>query len=102
MFTLLVILAFISGFYIAWNIGGSAVVNSMGTSIGSRVLSLRNVILIAVLSCFLGSVLVGIHVTEVIGEGIVNPDYFSFNSNILLYGMLSALITTAFWISIAT
>ena len=81
---------------------GSAIVNSMGTSIGSRVLSLRNIILIAVLSCFLGSILVGIHVTEVIGEGIVNSDYFSLNPNIILYGMLSALITTALWISIGT
>ncbi len=89
-------------FYVAWSIGANDVANSMGTSVGSGALSLRKAILVAGIFEFLGAVLIGIHVTKTVQNGIVDPSLFSANPYIYLYGMLSALLAAAIWISIST
>jgi len=91
-------------FYVAWSIGANDVANSMGTSVGSRALSLRKAVIIAGIFEFLGATLIGIHVTKTIQHGIVNPDTSTFlaNPNIFVYGMLASLLAAAIWITITT
>jgi len=59
-------------FYVAWSIGANDVANSMGTSVGSRAISIRQAILIAGIFEFTGAVLIGIHVTKTIQNGVVD------------------------------
>lgn len=91
-------------FYVAWSIGANDLANSMGTSVGSKALTIRKAIFIAGIFEFLGAVLVGVHVTTTIQKGIINPYLPVFTSDpyLYVYGMLSALLAAAIWISIST
>jgi len=89
-------------FYVAWSIGANDVANSMGTSVGSKALSLRQAILIAGIFEFAGAVLIGIHVTRTVQNGIVDPSLFSADPYIYVFGMLAALLAAAIWITIST
>ncbi len=97
---LIVILAILASLYMSWNIGANDVANSMGTSVGSGALTLRNAIIVAVVFEFLGAVLVGKHVTNTIAKGIVDPTLIPPNT--LMVGMLAALIGAGLWVTIAT
>ncbi len=101
MLTLVVMIAgIIAALYMAWNIGANDVANSMGTSVGSGALTLRKALIVAGIFEFLGAVLVGKHVTSTISKGIVSPAALS--PNVLMVGMLAALIGAAMWVTIAT
>ena len=101
MLTLVVlIVGIIAALYMAWNIGANDVANSMGTSVGSGALTLKKAVIIAGIFEFLGAVLVGKHVTGTISKGIVSPSALS--PNVLMVGMLAALLGAAIWVTIAT
>ncbi len=98
--TIVLVAAIVISLYMAWNIGANDVANSMGTSVGSGALTLKKAVLVAGVFEFLGAVLVGKHVTDTIAKGIVSPA--SISPNILMIGMLSALLGAAIWVTIAT
>ena len=62
----LLILAVLFGFYMAWNIGANDVANAMGTSVGSEALAIKKAVIIAGIMELAGAVLVGSHVTNTI------------------------------------
>ncbi len=97
---IVMILGIIAAVYMAWNIGANDVANSMGTSVGSGALTLKKALIVAGIFEFLGAVLVGKHVTGTISKGIVSPA--ALPPNVLMVGMLAALIGAALWVTIAT
>ena len=48
--TILIVLALVISFYMAWNIGANDVANAMGTSVGSGALTLKWAIVVAAMS----------------------------------------------------
>jgi len=96
------IAAIIVGFYVAFTIGANDVANAMGTSVGSRAITIAQAVLIAATFEFLGSVLVGSHVTNTIRKGIIDPMAYAGDPKLLLYGMFSALLATGIWIHLST
>ena len=56
---LMIFLAILIAGYMAWNIGANDVANAMGTSVGSKALTLRNAIIIAAVFEFLGAFFAG-------------------------------------------
>ncbi len=98
----MVLLAASAGFYMAWNIGANDVANAMGTSVGSRALTLRQAVVVAGLFELAGAVLVGGHVTETVRKGIVSPAAFGTGTDAYMYGMLAALIAAGVWLHLAT
>jgi len=95
-------LAGIVGLYMAWNIGANDVANAMGTSVGSRALTLRQAVVLAGLLEFAGAVLVGGYVTDTVRNGIVAPTIFTDEPMQLAYGMTAALAAAAIWLNLAT
>ncbi len=95
-------IALAGGLYMAWNIGANDVANAMGTSVGSKAVTLKQAIIIAGLFEFLGAVLVGSHVTQTISKGIVNPRLFSGAQREFILGMLAALLSAGIWLQVAT
>jgi PiT family inorganic phosphate transporter len=69
---MIVILACIFGFFMAWGVGANDVANAMGTSVGSRALTLKQAIMIAILFEFAGAYLAGGAVTDTIRKGIID------------------------------
>jgi PiT family inorganic phosphate transporter len=100
--TLYLILAAAFGLFMAWGIGANDVANAMGTSVGSRALSLRQAVVIAAIFEFLGAVLAGGQVTATIRKGIIDPGLLAGNPELLVFGMLASLLAAGVWLMIAS
>ncbi|MBT8360353.1 MAG: inorganic phosphate transporter [Deltaproteobacteria bacterium] len=100
--TVFMILAIIFGLYMTWGIGANDLANAMGTSVGSGAVTIRQVIVIAIIFEFAGAVLAGGHVTSTIRKGIIDSSGIINNPEILVYGMLASLLAAAFWLMIAS
>ncbi|MEJ2046221.1 MAG: inorganic phosphate transporter [Reinekea sp.] len=99
---LLIILTCIFGFIMAWGVGANDVANAMGTSVGSKALTVKQAILIAMIFEFAGAYLAGGEVTGTIRKGIVDPTVFAQHPDLLVYGMMSALLAAGIWLAIAS
>ena len=100
--TLLLTLAAVFGIFMAWGIGANDVANAMATSVGSKALKLRTAIIIAAIFEFSGAYLAGGEVTSTIRKGMVDANLMSGSPELLIYGMLSALLAAGVWLMIAT
>ncbi|WP_276488131.1 inorganic phosphate transporter [Ectopseudomonas mendocina] len=96
----LLVLACLFGFFMAWGVGANDVANAMGTSVGSRALTIRQAIIIAMVFEFAGAYLAGGEVTETIKNGIVDANLIS--PNLMVLGMLSALLAAGTWLLVAS
>ena len=97
-----VIIAAVVGFFMAWGIGANDVANAMGTSVGSKALTIKQAIIIAMIFEFAGAYLAGGEVTSTIRKGIIDASYFIDSPELLVYGMISALFAAATWLLIAS
>ncbi len=96
----LLMLACLFGFFMAWGVGANDVANAMGTSVGSRALTIKQAIIIAMVFEFCGAYLAGGQVTETIKSGIV--DAAVIPPELMVLGMMSALLAAGTWLLIAT
>lgn len=99
---LLLILGCIFAFFMAWGIGANDVANAMGTSVGSRALTVKQAICIAVVFEFAGAYLAGGEVTSTIRKGILDPALIAEQPDLLVFGMMSALLAAGLWLLIAS
>lgn len=97
-----IILACLFGFFMAWGVGANDVANAMGTSVGSRAITIKQAIIIAVIFEFLGAWLAGGEVTDTIRKGIIDPELLQDDPQLLVYGMLAALLAAGTWLLIAS
>jgi len=100
--TILILLAACCGFFMAWGVGANDVANAMGTSVGSKALTIKQAILIAMVFEFAGAYLAGGEVTSTIRKGIVDSAIFKDRPEDLVFGMLSALLAAGSWLAIAS
>src|SRR5690554_6880123 len=98
----ILILACAFGFFMAWGVGANDVANAMGTSVGSGALTIKQAILIAIIFEFCGAYFAGGEVTNTIRQGIIDPAVLSDRPDLLIYGMLSALLAAGTWLLIAS
>jgi PiT family inorganic phosphate transporter len=99
---MLVIIAGVVGFFMAWGIGANDVANAMGTSVGSKALTIKQAIFIAMVFEFAGAYLAGGEVTSTIRKGIIDAAFFVDSPELLVFGMISALFAAATWLLIAS
>jgi PiT family inorganic phosphate transporter len=100
--TVYIVLAALFGIFMAWGIGANDVANAMATSVGSKALTIKQAILVAAVFEFLGAVLAGGAVTSTIRKGIVDAERLSGTPELLVYGMLAALLAAGTWLLIAS
>ncbi|TBR59335.1 phosphate permease [Westiellopsis prolifica IICB1] len=89
-------------FYLAFNLGANDVANAMGTSVGSKAVTLKQALIIAGVLEFTGAVLFGQEVSETIATKIANPELFASTPQMLTIGMITVLISCGLWLQIAT
>lgn len=99
---MLLILTGAIALYVAWNLGANDVANSMGTSVGSGAISLRQALLIAGTLEFSGAVLFGHRVSATLAASVVNPAMFADAVPVFSLGMVVVLLTSGIWLQIAT
>lgn len=100
--TLYLILACVFGFFMAWGIGANDVANAVGTAVGARAITIMQAVIIAGIFEFLGAILAGGQVTQTIRSGIIETNQFVNNPQLLIYGMLAALLAAGIWLLIAS
>jgi inorganic phosphate transporter, PiT family len=88
--------------YVACNLGANDVANSMGTSVGSKAITITQAIVIAGILEFVGAVLFGQKVSATLATSIANPQLFVDRPQTLLLGMIAVLISCGLWLQIAT
>lgn len=98
----ILVLATVFGFYMAWGIGANDVANAMGTSVGSGALTLKRAVIVAAVFEFSGAVFVGMHVSETVRKGIVDPAIFTGDGLSFMLGMLASLLAAGVWLQIAS
>ncbi len=98
----LLILTICFGFFMAWGVGANDVANAMWTSVGAKAITIKQAILIAMVFEFAGAYLAGGEVTSTIRKGIIDPELLSDEPELLVYGMMSALLAAGIWLFIAT
>lgn len=100
--TIFIIVAVVFGLYMTWGIGANDVANVMGTSVGSGAITVGTAIGIAAVFEFAGAALAGGHVTQTIRKGIIDPSAITGTPEILVFGMLAALLAAAIWLMVAS
>ena len=100
--THLLVLAIIFGVFMTWGIGANDVANALGTSVGSGAITVRTAIIVAAIFEFAGAALAGGNVTKTIRKGIIDPSQIADRPEILVFGMLAALLAAGCWLAIAS
>jgi predicted phosphate transport protein (TIGR00153 family) len=102
---LVLILSLIVCAYMSWNIGANDVANAMGTSVGSKALTLKQAVIIAAVFEFCGAFFAGDAVTDTVRKGILVVDFETVTddfANDLMYGFIAAMMAAAIWLTTAT
>ncbi|MES9960570.1 MAG: inorganic phosphate transporter [Sedimenticola sp.] len=100
--TVFIVMAVIFGLYMSWGIGANDVANAMGTPVGSGAITVKQAIIIAAVFEFAGAFIAGGSVTKTIRKGIIDPSSIAGSPELLVYGMLAALLAAAIWLMIAS
>jgi PiT family inorganic phosphate transporter len=98
----LIMLAVVFGLFMAWGIGANDVANALGTSVGSGAITIKTAIIVAAIFEFAGAALAGGSVTRTIRKGIIDPSAIVDRPEILVYGMLAALLAAGCWLAVAS
>ncbi len=99
--SLMIVAAAAIGAYMAINIGANDVANNVGPAVGSKALTLVGALVIAAICESAGALLAGGDVVGTISKGIVDKDAVA-DPRIFTLLMMSALISAAIWINLAT
>lgn len=102
MYLWILIAGGINSFIDACGIGANDLANSFGTTYGSKVLTLTQIVGLASVFEFSGAMLLGAPVTNTLAGSISNVAFFKSQPYVLMYGMLSALAASSTWLYTAT
>ncbi len=100
--TTFIILACVFGLFMAWGVGANDVANAMGTSVGSKAVTIKQAIIIATIFEFAGAYLAGGQVTATIRKGILDINLLSGSPELVVFGMLASLLAAGIWLVVAS
>ncbi|MEO1561777.1 MAG: inorganic phosphate transporter, partial [Cyanobacteria bacterium J06632_19] len=87
--TIPIFIVILLAFYLAWNLGANDVANAMGTSVGSKAVTLKQALIIAGILEFTGAVLFGHEVSQTLAREVSNPILFADIPQVFAVGMFS-------------
>lgn len=98
----LIVIAIVFGFIMAYGVGANDVSNAMGTSVGAKALTIKQAICIAAVFEFAGAYLAGGEVTSTIRSGIIDASNFVDVPHYLVFGMIGSLMAAGSWLLLAS
>lgn len=88
--------------FMTWGVGANDLANVMSTTMGSKAVTAKQAMLIAIIFEFAGAFLGGNGVTETMRDGIINTSQLSNQPAILIEGMLGVLFACTIWMNLAS
>jgi PiT family inorganic phosphate transporter len=89
-------------FLMTWGVGANDLANVMSTTMGSKAVTVRQAMCVAIIFEFAGAFLGGTGVTETMRDGIINTSQLSGSPLVIIEGMLSVLLACTFWMNLAS
>ena len=89
-------------FFMTWGVGANDLANVMSTTMGSKAITVRQAMVVAVVFEFAGAFLGGSGVTETMRDGIINTSQLVNQPLILIEGMLGVLLACTIWMNLAS
>ena len=102
MDVILLSVAIILCFLMTWGVGANDLANVMSTTMGSKTISVKQAILIAIIFEFAGAFIGGTEVTETMRDGIINTSELYHEPRMLIEGMLGVLMACTIWMNLAS
>lgn len=96
------VVAVILCFLMTWGVGANDLANVMSTTMGSKAVTVKQAMIIAIIFEFAGAFLGGSGVTETMRDGIINTSQLFDQPLILVQGMLSVLLACTVWMNLAS
>ncbi len=97
-----IILGCCVGLWMTWGVGANDLANIMSTAMGSKALSVKQAIGIAIFFEIAGAFLGGGEVSDTIRGGIIDVSSFYQTPQLFIYVMLSVLMAGAVWMTMAS
>ncbi|XP_018020098.1 sodium-dependent phosphate transporter 1-B isoform X2 [Hyalella azteca] len=98
----IIIVGFFLAFTLAFGVGANDVANVFGTSVGAKVVTLRQACIIATFAEIAGAVLLGYKVSDTVRKGILDVELYNNTEKELMLGSLAALGGSSIWNLVAT
>lgn len=95
-------IAIVLCFLMTWGVGANDLANVMSTTMGSKAVTVKQAMIIAIVFEFAGAFLGGNGVTETMRDGIINTSQLSGQPLILVEGMLGVLLACTIWMNLAS
>ena len=102
MYTWIIVTGGIFAFFAAMGIGANDVANAFATSVGSKSLTMRQAVFLAVIFETAGAILMGSHVTNTIRKGIADYKCFEEQPELLMYGCMWVVLSVGLWLFLAS
>lgn len=99
--TVYILMACVLGLAMTWGVGANDLANIMSTTMGSKSITVKQAMIIAIIFEFAGAFFGGSHVTSTVRSGIIDIADVH-NPDILIYGMLSILMASSIWMLLAS
>ena len=102
MYLWILVIGSLFSFFAAMGIGANDAANSFATSIGSKSLTINQVIVLATIFEAAGAILMGSHVTKTIRKGIADYECFEDEPYVLMYGCMWVCFSVGAWLFLAS
>ena len=89
-------------FFAAMGIGANDVANAFATSVGSKALTMKQAVFLAVIFESAGAILMGSHVSSTIRKDIADYHCFEEQPEILMYGCMYVVLSVGIWLFLAS
>lgn len=99
---LFLVAALVLCFMMTWGVGANDLANVMSTTMGSKAVTVRQAMLIAIIFEFAGAFLGGSGVTETMRDGIIDSSQLANEPLVLIEGMLGVLFACTIWMNLAS
>ena len=96
----IITIAALFAFLMSWGIGANDVSNAMGTSVGTKTLTIKQAIILAIIFEFLGAYFAGGEVASTIKDDIITAD--NIPTDDLVIGMICSLLSAGMWLILAS